>query len=288
MKLKGYDIAALAYLGLLTALVLVFRPPGSLLYLLGHAAAAGVVLGVIAGEARWPTPAWRIARIWYIVPFILCAFRELHYLVPQVHNFDDHRYDDLLGAIDRRWLGDVDGFFLGLLTPAAADVLHLCYWSYYVSLVILGAQLHRKGEWERLHEYATVVLVSLLLSYVGYIVVPALGPHHFYPSRPAILDGWIVGGPLHRTMSALELRMPDAFPSGHTLMSLVLVFLAKRHGSARTLRVVVPTAAGCILATVALRYHYVVDVVASVALFPAAVWLALWLDRRCRPAALQA
>ena len=259
--------------------MLIFRPAGTLWYLLGHAAAAGVVLGAIAGEARWPTPAWRVARIWYIVPFILCAFRELHYLVPQVHNFDDHRYDRILGAIDRRWLGDVDGFFLGLLNPAAADVLHLCYWSYYVSLVVLGAALHRKGEWERLHEYATVVLTSLLLSYVGYLVVPAVGPHHFYESRPAVLDGWIVGGPLHRTMSALELRMPDAFPSGHTLMSLVLVFLAWTHASRRTLWIVAPTAVGCILATMALRYHYVVDVAASFALFPAALWLALRLHR---------
>ncbi len=284
MKLRGYDVAAFAWLGLMTLLVLIFRPPGALLYLLGHAVAGVVVAAAIAGDARWPTPAWRIARIWYIVPFILCAFRELHYLVPHVHSFDDARYDRILGDLDRRWLGDVDGFFLGLVTPAAADVLHLCYWSYYVSLVILGAQLHRRGEWERLHEYATVVLVALLLSYAGYFLVPAVGPHHFYPSRPAVLDGWLIGGGLHRTMQALELRMPDAFPSGHTLMSLVLVFLAKRHGSARTLWVVVPTAAGCILATVALRYHYVVDVLASFALFPAAIWLALSLDRRLRPA----
>lgn len=287
-RLRGYDAAAGLYLALLTVLVLIFRPPGTPWYLLGHAATAGLVAALIAGHERWGGPAWRIARIWYIVPFILCAFRELHYLVPQVHNFDDHYFDKVLGAMDRRWFGDVDGFFLGLLNPVAADVLHLCYWSYYVSLVILGAQLHRRGEWERLHEYATVVLVSLLLSYIGYFVVPAVGPHHFYPSRPAVLDGWLVGGGLHRTMQALELRMPDAFPSGHTLMSLVLVFLAKRHGSRRTLWVVVPTAAGCILATVALRYHYVVDVIASFALFPAAVWLALRLDRRLRPAPPQA
>ena len=38
-SLQGYDIAAGAYLGLVTVLVLIFRPPGTLVYLLGHAAA---------------------------------------------------------------------------------------------------------------------------------------------------------------------------------------------------------------------------------------------------------
>jgi membrane-associated phospholipid phosphatase len=280
--LRGYDVAALAYVALLTVIVLAFRPVGTAVYLLGHAAAAGLIVAVAAAHARWGGRAWTIARIWYIVPFVLCAFRELHYLVPQVHNFDDHRYDRILAGIDRRWLGDVDGFFLGLLTPGAADVLHLCYWSYYVSLAILGAALHRRGDWAKLDEYASVVLVSLLLSYLGYLVVPAVGPHHFYPTRPELLDGWLVGGWLHRTISALELRMPDAFPSGHTLMSLVLLFLARRHASARAFWAVLPLAAGCILATMALRYHYVVDVVASFALFPGAVWLGLGANKLIR------
>lgn len=281
--LKGYDIVALAYVGILTAVVLIFRPPGTAYYLLGHAAAAGVVVGVAIAHARWETRLWTVARYWYIVPFILCAFRELHYLIPRVHNFDDHHFDRILAALDRRWFGDVDGFCLGLLRPAAADVLHLCYWSYYVSLAILGGMLHARGEWRKLNEYVTVALVTLLVSYLGYFVVPAIGPHHFFPKRPELLDGWLVGGWMHRTITALELRMADAFPSGHTLMSLALLFLAKRHFPPRVFWITLPTAAGCIAATVLLRYHYVVDVLASFALFPACAWIALKLDRALQP-----
>jgi len=43
---------------------------------------------------------------------------------------------------------------------------------------------------------------------------------------------------------------------------------------------VVGPALGCILATMALRYHYVVDVVASAALLPGVVCLGLALSRR--------
>jgi len=283
--LRGHDVAALSYLGILTAVVLIFRPPGTALYLLGHAAAAGVVLGLATAHARSDGRFRRAARYWYIVPFVLCAFRELHYLIPHVHPFDDAYYDKVLGQIDDRWLGDISGFFLRNLRPAAVDVLHLCYWSYYVSLAVLGALLHRRGEWEKMGEYVSIVLVSLLVSYLGYFVVPAVGPHHFYPSRPAILDGWLIGGPLHRTMASLELRMADAFPSGHTLMSLVLLYLARRHFAPRVFWITLPMATGCVLATVALRYHYVADLAASFALFPGCVWLGLRLDRKFRPEA---
>jgi hypothetical protein len=283
--LRGHDVAALAYLAILSAIVIVVRPPGTALYLLGHAAAAGVVLGLATAHARSDGRFWRAARFWYIVPFILCAFRELHYLIPRVHPFDDAYFDRVLGAMDVRWFGDIDGFFLRNLRPGAVDVLHLCYWSYYASLMILGALLTKRGEWEKLNEYVSIVLVSLLISYLGYFVVPAVGPHHFYPSRPAILDGGWIGGPLHRTMSALELRMADAFPSGHTLMSLVLLYLARRHFAPRVFWITLPMATGCVLATIALRYHYVVDVLASFALFPGCVWLGLRLERAFRPEA---
>jgi membrane-associated phospholipid phosphatase len=282
--LKGHDLAALGYLAILSAIVVVARPPGTAFYLLGHASAAGVVLGLATAHARSDARFWRTARYWYIVPFILLAFRELHYLIPGVHPFDDARFDRILGEMDVRWFGDIDGFFLRNLRPWTADVLHLCYWSYYVSLIILGVLLHRRREWDKMAEYVSIVLVSLLVSYLGYFVVPAVGPHHFYPARPAILDGWLIGGPLHRTMSALELRMADAFPSGHTLMSLVLLYLAKRHFPPKVFWITLPMAAGCVFATVALRYHYVVDVLASFALFPGCVWLGLRLDRATREA----
>lgn len=278
-NLKGHDLAALGYVALLTLITLVARPPGTLVYLLAHALAAGVVLGTSTAHARLGGPLTRLARYWYVVPFVLCAFRELHYLIPDVRNFDDLRFDRILADLDRRWLGDVDAFVFRLLTPAAADVLQICYWSYYFSLFALGAVLHTRGAWEKLDEFVSVVMVSLLVSYVGYFVVPAIGPHHFYATRPEVLDGWLLSGPMHRFMLSLELRMADAFPSGHTLMSLVLLHLAWRHFERRFFWICLPFAVGCVAATVFLRYHYVVDLLASFALFPGCVWLGRALDR---------
>jgi hypothetical protein len=115
----------------------------------------------------------------------LCAaaFREMHYLIPQVHPFDDHRYDFILRDLDRRWFGDVDAFFLAW-PGAIVDLLHLCYWFYFVGFLILGGALHARKQWQGLREYLAVILTGLFVSYLGYFLVPAIGPHHFFHPRP--------------------------------------------------------------------------------------------------------
>jgi membrane-associated phospholipid phosphatase len=73
--------------------------------------------------------------------------------------------------------------------------------------------------------------------------------------------------------------MPDAFPSGHALLSMIVIVMSWRLHRP-TFRVVVGPALGCVVATMALRYHYVVDVAASLALLPGVVCLGSALHRR--------
>lgn len=67
--------------------------------------------------------------------------------------------------------------------------------------------------------------------------------------------------------------MPNAFPSGHaliTMMTLAYAFVLHR----KVFYVLLPFGCGLILATVYLRYHYLTDVLASAALFPLTLWAA--------------
>lgn len=277
-KLFAFDLVFLGYLAVVGLIVLAVRPPGWGIYLAYHAAAAGMVLLLAHAHDRYGGRFWKFARYWYVVPVVLGAFRELHYLLPGVHPFNDHRYDRELAEIDRKLFGDVDGFFLSAAQPQFVDFLHACYWSYFVLVILPGAVLYFKGDLGRLREYVSAILASLFISYLGYFVVPAIGPHHFMDPRPAALDGWLIGGLMHRTLMAIEWRMADAFPSGHALLSMTVLVMCWRLQRATFWGTLVPALA-VVWATMALRYHYVIDVVASVALLPVVIFLGLALNR---------
>jgi len=276
-KLAAFDLVILGYIGIVTAIVLIFRPEGTLLYLGGHLAAAALVALLVTAYERIGGRLWTFCRFWYVLLVCGAAFREMHYLIPQVHPFADHRFDDVLQTLDRRWFGDVDTFFLSWPLPLY-DLLHLCYWFYFVATLILGGALYARKEWDKLREYLSVVLTGLFFSYLGYFLVPAVGPHHFFAHRPPQLDGMLLGHSLHQAILAAELTMPDAFPSGHALVSMIVIVMSWRLHRP-TFRIVVAPSLGCVLATMALRYHYVVDVLASVAILPVAVCAGLALHR---------
>jgi hypothetical protein len=277
-KIAAFDLVSFAYLAIISGITIAVHPPKTALFLGLHAAAAAWMVLILFAHDRFGGRFWSFLRYWYELPLVLCAFREIHYLVPVVHPFNDHHYDRVLQAIDRRWFGDVDSFFLGNWPPLLVDVLHLCYWFYYIALLIPGAVLYRRQDWAKMREFLSVTMLALFTSYLGYFVIPAIGPHHFLHPRPPALDGWFLGGTMHRLVIAAELTMPDAFPSGHALMSLVVIFLTWRLYRPAFKYVLAPCL-GCILATVALRYHYVVDVVASVAIFPGVFLAGIALNR---------
>lgn len=276
--LHGFDLVFLAYVAAMTLIVVICQPAGTPIYLAYHAGAV-ILLALIAyGHANYPGWGWSVARYWYIVYMTMGAFRELHYLIPAVRPFEDLRYDRQLEALDHRWFGDVDGFFVGIANPILIDILHLCYWSYFALLLVPRVFLHARGEMAKLREYDAALLTALFLSYLAYFLIPSVGPHHLHPARPPELDGWIIGRHLHALLMAIEWTMPDAFPSGHTMATLTALIMSARLCRKVFWWLILP-GTGIVAATMALRYHYVVDVLAGITLVPIAVWLGAAVHR---------
>lgn len=276
--LHAFDLVVFAYIAILSLVILLFQPPGTAVYLAFHVAVTLMVAMILHAHRRFGGPLWRFCRHWYPLVVVLSAFRELHYLVPSLQPFEDARWDRLLADVDRLLFGNVDALFLRFPGPVV-DVLHLCYWFYFVSMVGLGAVLYRQKDLERLNEYSSILLLGLLGSYLFYPLIPAIGPHWFYSERPASLDGWLIGGVMHQALLAIEWRMPDAFPSGHALMSILVIASAWKYHRGVFWWVLAPSS-GCILATMVLRYHYVVDVLVSALLFPVFFFAGIRLHQR--------
>jgi membrane-associated phospholipid phosphatase len=280
--LAPFDAVIASYFAIVSILILAGweRCQDRWLYLGVNLALGGGAVLFAWAEARTGTPFARLAHHWFCVFAVVGAFQELQTLIPQLHPFADRRFDHALAALDARWFGDVPGFFRALAWRPAADVLSICYWSYFPMPVFLAAVLYRAGELARFRECVTVLLVAWYLSYLGYFLVPAVGPHRAVDGpRLAELDGFGPAGLLHWLLIVAEGERPDAFPSGHALIAMVTLILAWRHRR-RLFWALLPFGAGLVLSTMYLRYHYVVDVAASVALLPVSLLLGFILHRR--------
>jgi len=108
-------------------------------------------------------------------------------------------------------------------------------------------------------------------AFMGYLFLPARGP---IASMAAVLPPSPDGGAVHalvvRTIDAMG-GPHGAFPSLHVAASCLAALTDLRHGDALRGFIYLPLVALISVATVALRYHYAVDVVAGVVLAYAAL-----------------
>jgi len=214
-----------------------------------------------------------------------------------------HVYDGWLIAADRWLFGTDPTVWLSRFThPVVTELLQLAYASFYLLPVAVGAELYLGGRESQFRQWVFVCGCGFYLSYVGYLVLPAVGPRFtlhdigatardlpglaglwLTSSLRALIDG---GGMVPAGVApevALRLASRDAFPSGHALITILTMFWAWRFRM--WVRWFVTVAGGLLLlATVYLRYHYVVDVLAGAVLAALCVALApvvhTWLARQ--------
>lgn len=262
------DKIVIAYVVIITALIIAFsfRIPAWWQLVAVHALAIGFIWLI----ARWDRTSSRrgVASFihgWYPVAFIPTTFKELTYLVPLIHPRD---FDVQLAAIDHRLFGAHPTVWLERVTwPAVVEVLQVIYATYYFLPIILGAVLWRKGWFERYRFWVFIVALGFYVSYLGYIAVPATGPRFLpairdaqtFPLSGVWLFDWLRG-----TLDRAEGITRDCFPSGHTEMTLLVLYYAHRFHR-RTFWLLLPVGSALIFSTVYLRYHYVVDVIAGAA-----------------------
>ena len=226
-----------------------------------------IIFAAIQKQRARVKPSRRIAQLirgWYPVALIPITYTELRYLIPLVHPRD---YDLELAAIDYRLFGVQPTVWLERFTwPLLTEVLQVIYATYYFLPIVLGAVLWRNGWFDRYHFWVFVVTFGFYLSYLGYIAVPATGPR-FLPlikeAQTFPLRGVWLFGAIRTTLDEAEGITRDCFPSGHTEITLLVLYYARKFHR-RTFWWLLPIGSALIFSTVYLRYHYVVDILAGV------------------------
>src|SRR5208337_2581978 len=96
-----------------------------------------------------------------------------------VHNINPHDIDYLLIRTDYRLFGGYPTVFLErMISPLLTDVLQVAYSTYYFLPVIFGITLKVKGKSEAFEKSLFLILLCFYLSYIGYLLFPALGPRY--------------------------------------------------------------------------------------------------------------
>lgn len=281
--LNPADLATVAYLMVIALLSAIFyhRVPVWWAICAGHAVAIALIFLIAEISkplANNPAPSLRFFfRSWYPVVLIPMVYKELEYLIPRIHPRD---YDRELAAIDYAIFGAHPTVWLERVThPALTEIFQLSYTTYYFLPVVLGAVLWRRREFDKFHFLLFVIVLGFYLSYLGYIAVPAIGPRFILADQQSFpLTGILFYDFIRATLDRAEGITRDCFPSGHTELTLVVLYYSYRFDR-RTFRSLIAPGSLLIISTVYLRYHYVIDVVAGALLAVAVILTAKPLYR---------
>jgi len=255
------DKVILAYFAFTTVLILGWwgRIPSAAALFATHAVAAALLVL----EAKWPNPTARVFRNWYPLPYVAYCYREMAVLIPAVRGTDGDRW---LANLDFRiWLANPTVWLERVQYPALVELFQVAYTLFVPAVLFVAFLLWRKRLEPEFQYYAFLIALGFLVSYIGYLIVPARGPRFLLNHLQHIpLRGLWLFGAMQSTLDRLESAHFDCFPSGHTELTL-LAFWGSRMVSKRLFRVYFAYTPFLIFATVYLRYHYTVDLLAGVA-----------------------
>lgn len=225
---------------------------------------------------------------YYHLPIIYVIFMQVFVYISVLN---PHDYDQILAGWDRALFGmNPTEYIQQFAFPALTEFLQIAYVLFYFHAFAQSIELNLRGLYEEAESVTRTIVFGFLLSYVMYVFMPAIGPRfsvHDYASISTDLPGlWLTDalrtiidtgdGFRDKTLDPALQMHRNCMPSGHTMMTLMNMILAFRYRS-KLRWVFLIMGISLIIATVYLRYHYVVDVLAGIILAFVALGLESWI-----------
>ena len=274
--LRPSDLLTLSFLIFLSGLVVFFarRNPSwtGLIATYTVLAAAVVAVAVYRTRVDSAKKGFYLSIVVTVIT-VLSIFNSLGALIAGIHTTT---FDASLISIDHALFGVHPTVWIErLISPTLSAFLQFAYISYYFIPLSLGVVLIARGRLREFEEVLFGILLCFYLSYIGYLLLPAIGPRF---TLGHLQTGGLQVSPfiekIQDVLNSLEKNKTDAFPSGHTAVSLMSLYYAWKKREKSLFAVLIPVVTGLIISTVYLRYHYVIDVLAGIALTILTTYLA--------------
>ena len=223
---------------------------------------AGAALLVF--EVKCPNGTSWLFRNFYPLPYVGFCYKEMAVLIPAVRHTDA---DQWLANLDYRiWHVNPTVWLERIQTPLLTEIVQTAYTLFIPAVLLVALLIWIKRPSAEFQYYAFLITLGFLVSYVGYLIVPARGPRFLLSHLQHIpLQGlWLFKG-MQATLDRMESAHYDCFPSGHTLLT-ILAWWGSRFISKKVFWAYLAYTPLLIFATVYCRYHYTVDVLAGAGL----------------------
>ena len=230
----------------------------------GWLLAANLIGGaLIVYQVKRPNPTSWLFRNWYPLPYVASCYKEMAFFIHAVRHSDADQY---LSNLDLRIWGAHPTVWLERIHhPVLTEFLQVVYTLFIPAVLYICWALWKKEKVADFQYYGFLIASGFLVSYIGYLIVPARGPRFLLTHLQHIpLQGLWLFQTMQYTLDKLESAHFDCFPSGHTELT-ILAWWGSRMVSTRLFRIYFAYTPCIIFATVYLRYHYTVDLLAGAA-----------------------
>lgn len=219
-----------------------------------------------------------LIRDWLPMVWLAFIYENLHDLT---HAIRPNIVDAGLRVVDEAVFGVEPTLFLQkITTPILSDYLTGCYGLYFIFPIICLSIIYYRKEFTRFRELFLALNLCFYLGFLGYLLVPAVGPRYFMANEFSVpIRGLWLTDLGARAWNSLETVQRDCFPSLHTaISSIACIYLWRyrniwKHGKA-LFAICLPLVISLWFSTIYLRYHWVIDVAAGWALALFCSWIA--------------
>ncbi len=266
----SHDWITAGYLVLLLLALLVGRGPNRGACIERVSADLGFLLCVLAlvrgNILRWDALTTSLVYRVSMIVVLMASFFQLREILPAVSPWT---VDDRIYAFDMRVFGFEASVALDrFVNPTTTEWFAFFYFLYFI---ILCVHVLPMVFWSRdlhlLNRFATGVLLLYMTAHIVYMIVPGYGPYWYLKdSFTHELRGGTFLRLVRETVDAGGAQK-DIFPSLHTAAPTFFAIFSYRHRDRFPFRYTWPLmgfiATQVIIATMFLRWHYMVDILAG-------------------------
>lgn len=263
------EATILLYFGLTGILILVFqsRLENAMIHLLYRIfALALIVLLIILNTTLLKSEVFKTLRLFLPFLFLGPIYKETDYLNNLIFIND---FDPFFSTIEYIIFGCQPSilFSIEFNNNFFAELMYFGYFSYYLMVIGVPLYLYFRVGKNIGEKFVFIIILSFIIYYIIFIILPVAGPQYYFKNDLSDLHTGYLFGHLISIIQSYGEGPTAAFPSSHVSIYLIIVWASFKHAK-KLMLITIPIAFLLIMATVYIRAHYLIDVMAAFIITP--------------------